>query len=145
MNKTIRSLALYMWCNISGTEAIDIVEKKSAINLCLAFAYATKHYLREEYSYNYPDLKDLVQSLHKYSLPSSNAPLENQAPAAAETNGHVKNPTKLVKKLKLAAFDVPTPTNIPLEIICHLQSFVINHVAQNSLCNGGFVSMMNAS
>lgn len=35
-----------------GHESKDVVEKASAINLLLAFAYATKNYLREEYSYD---------------------------------------------------------------------------------------------
>lgn len=35
-----------------GSGSKDVVEKASAINLLLAFSYATKNYLREEYSYD---------------------------------------------------------------------------------------------
>jgi hypothetical protein len=35
----------------SKGSAREVVEKTSAINLLIAFAYATKNYLREEYSY----------------------------------------------------------------------------------------------
>lgn len=39
----------------------EVVEKASAINLLLAFAYATKNYLREEYSYDEEVLLNAVQ------------------------------------------------------------------------------------
>jgi hypothetical protein len=59
----------------------DIVEKKSAINLLVAFAIATKHYLREEYSYDYDDLRQLIGHMHRFHTPSSVKPMEKQTQA----------------------------------------------------------------
>ncbi|KAG0323968.1 hypothetical protein BG004_003575, partial [Podila humilis] len=64
----------------------DLLEKKSAINLLVAFAFATKHYLREEYGYNYDDMVELLAHIPKYSIPTSTQPMDwrTDAPAALE-------------------------------------------------------------
>lgn len=55
MTVAIRTLTRCIWVMVAseGT-AKEVVEKTSAINLLIAFAYATKNYLREEYSYEEP-------------------------------------------------------------------------------------------
>ena len=142
MTKAARLLALNIWNNVNGDEAIDLVEKKSAINLSLAFVIAMKHYLREEYSYDYADLKDLIISIRKYSTPSSNAPLDSQTPAPPPPTLDKKK-WRLVKPFKLMAYDCVTPTNIPLEILYHLQSYVMKHVFGNQLVSTPFLGQLN--
>ncbi|KAF9988200.1 hypothetical protein BGZ75_009819 [Mortierella antarctica] len=48
MTLSIRNLTRSIWVCVAETETHDLLEKKSAINLLVAFAFATKHYLREE-------------------------------------------------------------------------------------------------
>ncbi|TPX37060.1 hypothetical protein SmJEL517_g00868 [Synchytrium microbalum] len=53
-----RNLARYFWVSVvsKGDNPLrDLEEKKGAINLILAFLYASKHYLRAEDSFDYPD------------------------------------------------------------------------------------------
>ncbi|KAF9548059.1 hypothetical protein EC957_007342 [Mortierella hygrophila] len=76
MTLCIRNLTRSIWVNVSETETRDVLEKKSAINLLVAFAFATKHYLREEYGYEYEDMIDLLAHIPKYSLPTSTQPMD---------------------------------------------------------------------
>lgn len=53
MTLAIRTLTRCIWVMVKEPEGSkSVVEKTSAINLLLAFAFATKNYLREEYSYD---------------------------------------------------------------------------------------------
>ncbi|KAF9099090.1 hypothetical protein BGX23_004061 [Mortierella sp. AD031] len=76
MTLSIRNLTRGIWVCVSETETRDVLEKKSAINLLVAFAFATKHYLREEYGYEYDDMVDLLTHIPKYSLPTSTQPMD---------------------------------------------------------------------
>ncbi|KAF9909369.1 hypothetical protein EC991_008754 [Linnemannia zychae] len=76
MTLCIRNLTRVIWVCVSETETRDVLEKKSAINLLVAFAFATKHYLREEYGYEYDDMIDLLSHIPKYSLPTSTQPMD---------------------------------------------------------------------
>ncbi|KAG0376809.1 hypothetical protein BGX24_007179 [Mortierella sp. AD032] len=76
MTLSIRNLTRVTWVCVAETETRDVLEKKSAINLLVAFAFATKHYLREEYGYDYDDMIDLLAHIPKYSLPTSTQPME---------------------------------------------------------------------
>ncbi|KAG0075150.1 hypothetical protein BGZ90_010167, partial [Linnemannia elongata] len=76
MTLCIRNLTRGIWVCVSETETRDVLEKKSAINLLVAFAFATKHYLREEYGYEYEDMVDLLTHIPKYSLPTSTQPMD---------------------------------------------------------------------
>ncbi|CAG8610923.1 5861_t:CDS:2 [Funneliformis caledonium] len=75
---SIRNLTRNIWVNIQeGDDEInDLLEKKTAINLLLGFAVATKHYLREEEGSQYADLKPLISNI-KTSLPGFK-PLDEQ-------------------------------------------------------------------
>ncbi|KAG0207327.1 hypothetical protein BGX28_001377 [Mortierella sp. GBA30] len=75
MTLCIRNLSRGVWVCVAETETRDVLEKKSAINLLVAFAFATKHYLREEYGYNYDDMIDLLTHIPKYSIPTSTQPM----------------------------------------------------------------------
>jgi hypothetical protein len=150
------------------------VEKKSAINLCMAFVIATKHYLREEYSYDTGDMADLIFHLKKYYNPLYGAKEEPLVPnnqtkdddehakeeliqmpfSNSESNSKKRKRGKktaeevpvapIYRPFKLMAYDCPTPTNIPLEILCYLLSYV-NHVANNKLGENFCINTLNAS
>ncbi|KAF9425184.1 hypothetical protein BGZ76_003387, partial [Entomortierella beljakovae] len=76
MTWCIRNLTRSIWVGVAETETRDLLEKRSAINLLVAFAFATKHYLREEYGYNYEDMVDLLAHIPKYSIPTSTQPMD---------------------------------------------------------------------
>ncbi|KAF9576612.1 hypothetical protein EC968_006959 [Mortierella alpina] len=76
MTLSIRNLTRAIWVCVAENETRDLLEKKSAINLLVAFAFATKHYLREEYGYNYDDMIDLLTHIPKYSIPTSTQPMD---------------------------------------------------------------------
>ena len=76
MTLCIRNLTRGIWVCVAESETRDLLEKKSAINLLVAFAFATKHYLREEYGYNYADMIQLLTHIPKYSIPTSTQPMD---------------------------------------------------------------------
>ncbi|KAF8940301.1 Bestrophin, RFP-TM, chloride channel-domain-containing protein [Dissophora ornata] len=87
MTLCIRNLTRGIWVCVAETETRDLLEKKSAINLLVAFAFATKHYLREEYGYDYDDMVHLLAHIPKYSIPVSTQPInwQDDAPAPLES------------------------------------------------------------
>jgi len=111
MTISIRALTRGIWIAIPEKEGKDVVEKKSVLNILVAFAFATKHYLREEYSYEYPDLKELICHLPKYSTPISTKPLlsaQKKEDEAFRRNAH----------------DLETPTNIPIELSYYIAAYL---------------------
>lgn len=134
MTKEIRVLTRCIWAIVDEKEKTtrEIIEKTSAINLLIAFAYATRNYLRGVYSYEEEDLRELINHLPKFSTPSSSQPLQGQA---EETGGRLRKTMKSMKirasktanpeKAKesrsscssIMAFDTTVPTNIPIELI----------------------------
>lgn len=62
MTHNIRVLTRCFWLGVRETgSAKELIEKTTAINLLVCFAYATKNYLREEYSINDDDeLRELI-------------------------------------------------------------------------------------
>lgn len=111
MTLGIRTLTRGIWTGVKELDAKDVVEKKSVLNILVAFAVATKHYLREEYSYEYDDLKDLINHLPKYATPSSTQSLESQE-------------KKKDKIFRLNAHDLETPSNIPIELSYYIASYL---------------------
>jgi len=115
-----------------------IVEKISVINLLVAFAYATKHYIRSEYSYEEDDLKDLIAHLPRTFMPSFNTTLLEQESTAklvreGSTGDLRKNsgppPTTASARRRRNSVPYvtqadPIPTNIPLEISYFIQSYI---------------------
>jgi hypothetical protein len=81
--------------------ADEVIEKISVINLLLAFVYATKNYLREDYSYDEEELKELISHLPRFSTPSSNLPLDRQNDAfIEEANRNLRRTVKRALKTK---------------------------------------------
>ncbi|KAG0222032.1 Bestrophin, RFP-TM, chloride channel-domain-containing protein [Mortierella sp. GBAus27b] len=136
MTLGIRNLTRSIWVCVAETETRDLLEKKSAINLLVAFAFATKHYLREEYGYNYDDMADLLTHIPKFSIPTSTQPMDWRADlpthlseiAAQQQDpevNRVKNRSRRhqIKKQALA-YDFLTPTNIPVELSFYIGSYI---------------------
>jgi len=129
--------AIWLGVNVTGGGQLKlsskaIVERRSALNLSLAFVVAVKHYLRDEYSYDYPDLKDLIRHLPRFNTPSSNIPLDVQL------KFHQRH-----KQTKMA-FDMAPPTNIPIEISYYFLSY-INYLDENKLAEPWALSTVKSS
>jgi putative membrane protein len=110
MTLGIRTLTRGIWTGVKEPTAKDVVEKKSILNILVAFAVATKHYLREEYSYDYDDLRSLISHLPKYETPSSIQSLDAQE--------HKD------KSFRLTAHDLETPSNIPIELSYYVAAYL---------------------
>ncbi|KAG0333009.1 hypothetical protein BG004_001014, partial [Podila humilis] len=136
---------------------------KSAINLLVAFAFATKHYLREEYGYNYDDMVDLLANIPKYSIPTSTQPMDwrTDAPAALEGLRQAQAPNlvsflsdrprhsaagpgraRRAAKSQALAFDFLTPTNIPVELSYYISSY-IKSCSNKTLVDASTLTVMN--
>ncbi|ORZ21732.1 Bestrophin, RFP-TM, chloride channel-domain-containing protein [Lobosporangium transversale] len=129
MTLCIRNLTRTIWVCVQETETRDLLEKKSAINLLVAFAFATKHYLRDEYGYNYDDMIKLLSHIPKYSIPTSTQPMESK---------------------QALAFDLLTPTNIPVELSYYIGSYIKScsnkgkiDASSVTVMNNALVSMMD--
>jgi len=111
----------------------SIIEKKSALNLLLAFVVATKHYLREEYSDQYEDLRTLIDHLPRFITPPGlNAMSEQQSRKSGAG-----------RSVQLMAYEVNTPTNIPIEISYYILSY-IKYVNVNNLAPAWAISTMQS-
>jgi len=132
MTQEMRKLTRAIWLGVKEVDAKDIVEKKSALNLCAAFIVSTKHYLREEYAYDYEDYEGLLEHLPKFYMPSSNMPLEKQL---KEGKG---------KRSEFSAYDQSTPTNIPIEMSYYLSSY-IKHIDETQMADNWTVATMQNS
>jgi len=135
MTNNIRTLTRGIWTAVKESEAKDVVEKKSVINILVAFAVSTKHYLREEYSYDHEDLKDLIGHLPSFSTPSSNRALDLQ-------NGR-KRAYASFKSFKLTAHDYTTPTNIPIELSYYIATY-LSSVNARGLIESPVLSTMHS-
>lgn len=143
----------------------EVIEKASAINLLVAFAYATRNYLREDYSYDEPALRELISHIPKFSTPSSNQPLEDQEEddhtdsklslgklrkgslkdivnSATSSSPSSKKGMGPKKSSNLKAYETPVPTNIPIELSYYIASY-INSVRQRGLVDPSTVTVMN--
>lgn len=103
-----RNLTRLIWTGVTPHDSQNIVEKKSAINLVLAFAVATKHYLREEYGYKYADLSNLLSH-----ITTTHATPRNVSISHKETFDDVITTQRDVNC-----------TNIPLEISYYIASYI---------------------
>ncbi|KAG0092985.1 hypothetical protein BGZ92_007936 [Podila epicladia] len=143
MTLSIRNLTRGIWVCVAETETRDLLEKKSAINLLVAFAFSTKHYLREEYGYNYDDMADLLTNIPKYSIPTSTEPMDWRTDVPAALDGLHQQPNltsflsdksrhsisgpgraRRAAKSQALAFDFLTPTNIPVELSYYIGSYI---------------------
>ncbi|CAG8627372.1 9453_t:CDS:2, partial [Diversispora eburnea] len=129
---SIRALARNIWVNMQLDSKKDIIEKKSAINLVLGFAIATKYYLRGKDG-NSEDCKDL-----KHLISNITSQLPGWDQLEASTSREKKREEKSEKKPWFGArlFNKVFNRhhhheeekeiknhNIPLELLFYLTSF----------------------
>jgi len=165
MTAQVRTLTRSIWIGVKGSDSRDLVEKKSAINLAVAFVTATKHYLREEYDYDSDDLVYLIGHLPRLFTPSSNMPLDEQVDYSAENipeevskskipieNGKDSHGLKTAfiqrqksnRINKMIAYDHPVPTNIPIELSHYLLSYIA-YVQDNKMAESFIIGAMSSS
>ncbi|CAI2165473.1 2687_t:CDS:2 [Funneliformis geosporum] len=126
----IRSLTRNIWINIKqvDTNSRDIVEKVSAINLLSAFAFATKHYLREDPPSEYIDLKRFISNI-KSDLPGFE-PIEEQ-----DLRDNIKKygPSFINRLKKSHLTPAPENYNLPLTITLYLGAYLEDKVRQKKI------------
>ncbi|KAF9574798.1 hypothetical protein BGW38_008283, partial [Lunasporangiospora selenospora] len=167
MTLGIRNLTRCIWVCVAENETRDLLEKKSAVNLLVAFAFSTKHYLREEYGYNYDDMAELLLHIPKYALPTSTQPMDWRSDVHQvhqldslrhQSHMHVhENPEKHRKsthstqgrarrhaKSQSLAYDFLTPTNIPIELSYYIGSY-IKSCSNKELVDASTLSVMNTA
>ncbi|CAL8113928.1 unnamed protein product [Orchesella dallaii] len=142
----VRNLARTFWIMVDDKDDSSIIiEKVTVINLLVAFAYATKHYIRSEYSYEEEDLRDLIAYLPRTFTPTSISPLCDQeskiklirentrgnleiaakkGPAAPPPPPTTESARKRRSSVPYVAQVDPIPTNIPIEITYFIQSYI---------------------
>lgn len=133
MTQDVRKLTRGIWAGVEERSPKSILEKKSALNLVLAFVIATKHYLREEYSDQYEDLKILIGHLPRFNTHPSIKP-----PEVSE-----KKNKMAARTARLKAYDHPTPTKIPIELSYYILSY-IKYVIEDNSAPSWAVSTMQA-
>ncbi len=101
MTQIIRILIRSVWIIVPENSGQDIVEKKTATNFLIAYAIASKHYLREEYSYDHPDLKKLIQH-----FPQMFSEMKQSLPR------------------RMSVLNYAPPSNIPLQILYYIGIYV---------------------
>lgn len=152
MTLQVRTITRCIWIGVKGKESKDFMEKKSAINLAVAFVIATKHYLRDEYSYDSEDIKSLINHLPRLSTPSSNLPLQRQSvekiPTAVSNSINSSKSKESIKSEafkhnKLMAYDHPVPTNIPIELSYYMLSYV-GYIQENGLAENYIVGSLQS-
>ncbi|KAL1920825.1 uncharacterized protein VTP21DRAFT_11460 [Calcarisporiella thermophila] len=133
----IRNFSRLIWVQVDEETAVDVLSKKGAINLLLAFAVATKHYLRAEFGTNYDDLRELLAHIPQYSSSAINTavleppsekrllmlkliPCLRDLPDAARSLEFSHLPWYYAQKSE----DSPPPGNLPLEISYYLSSYI---------------------
>ncbi|KAI9340549.1 Bestrophin/UPF0187 [Obelidium mucronatum] len=137
-----RNLARAIWCstNTQGNKQFEI-EKLGTINLILAYAVATKHYLRDEVGHNYTDLAHLLIHVPKFrpgnKNPTGNIPLEialllTEYVRNAETDKIIEATPKTVMNNCIAGmlecltnFERIRNTPIPLAYAIHLKHILV--------------------
>ncbi|KAJ3123434.1 Histone-Lysine N-Methyltransferase ash1l [Physocladia obscura] len=139
-----RNLARAIWCstNTQSNKQFE-TEKLGAINLILAFAVSTKHYLRDEYGHNYTDLAHLLihipkfrpgsgQDTEKINIPVEISLLLTEYVRNAETNKIIDATPKTVMNTCIAGmleclsnFERIRNTPIPLAYAVHLKHILV--------------------
>ncbi|KAI8911344.1 Bestrophin, RFP-TM, chloride channel-domain-containing protein [Powellomyces hirtus] len=84
----IRNLARFVWIGVLTKTDKQDLEKKGCMNLLLAFAVATKHYLRNELGHKYADLHHLLIHLPDFQ-PGQRYPVIKNLPL--EVSFHISS------------------------------------------------------
>ncbi|KAK9688294.1 hypothetical protein K7432_014455 [Basidiobolus ranarum] len=109
----LRNLTRLIWINVNEKAPQDHKLKQTAVNLLISFAYATKHYLREEYDYTdiTPQMVPFLRSQSRYRTPTSIVNQREQSLLRPIVPPHESN---------------TAGSNLPLEITIHLTAFIQN-------------------
>ncbi|KAJ3015054.1 hypothetical protein HKX48_004797 [Thoreauomyces humboldtii] len=84
----IRNLSRFVWIGVVTKSPKHDLEKKGCMNLLLAFAVATKHYLRNELGHKYADLHHLLIHLPDFA-PGQRHPIIKNLPL--EVSFHISS------------------------------------------------------
>jgi putative membrane protein len=76
----VRNLARFTWISVVAKNPDQQRQKRGAMNLIVAYASATKHYLREEPGYEYSDLGPFLAHLPEFSPDRPDAATCNNLP-----------------------------------------------------------------
>jgi len=124
LHANVRAFARLLWINvIDETTIFTLADKRRGMDLLVALYVSVKHYVREEYGINYPDLKHYIPMLFKIQ--------EGGAVAMGNRNGNVHaNDLGHTNLAGLSFFDFDMEDNedevwqcrmnLPGELIMHL-------------------------
>ncbi|CAG8573585.1 9996_t:CDS:2 [Acaulospora morrowiae] len=148
MTVAIRNIARCIWVNVDERVPKDLLEKKTAINLLLGFAVATKHYLREEDGVNYDDLKPFIADIQS-DLPGF---IDTQAQSASKEGLSSKQTTfKWLMELMQNNSKATNPMlllnhNLPLTITLYLSSYIRTQKTKSpQATDDGSINLMYAN
>ncbi|KAJ5637020.1 hypothetical protein N7490_006899 [Penicillium lividum] len=137
--QTSRNLARIIWVHFGEREGeegkVDLLRKRSAMNLILAFAVALKHRLRFEPDVAYEDLAALISHLDTFAFQAHDRnamhpPSKTPWKSVGEYLGFSfakSNPRKLVKRSKKPL------GHLPIEILIHLSAYIESACAAYSI------------
>ncbi|KAG9297358.1 hypothetical protein G9A89_009442 [Geosiphon pyriformis] len=121
MVTSIRGVSRAIWVNVHGDSTEDMLEKKTAINLLLGFAIATKLYLRHECNTGNEELKPFITNIQS-RLPSPDQNVSEVTERISSESTRSPKPHKSHTKMQEGCD--PNNYNIPLEISLYLSSYV---------------------
>lgn len=137
--QTSRNLSRIIWVHFGEREGeegkVDILRKRSAMNLILAFAVALKHKLRFEPDVAYEDLAGLIAHLDTFAnqahdRSAMHPPSKTPWKSIGEYLGFSfakSNPRKLIKRSKKPL------GHLPIEILIHLSAYIDSCVRNGTL------------
>ncbi|KAL1917282.1 uncharacterized protein VTP21DRAFT_4938 [Calcarisporiella thermophila] len=129
MSVAIRNFARIVWVNGKEDTPEDVILKKSAINMMLAFAVSVKHYLREEFGTEYEDLKYLLKHIPELDTSASMLHSAFQPPPKSRLNlcfpilPSYKNYYE-ARRTHTNILGQPFLNKLPLEITLYLSSYL---------------------
>ncbi|RIA95051.1 Bestrophin/UPF0187 [Glomus cerebriforme] len=159
MEVQIRNLTRYIWIGIredgrkKGIKEIGsakpeiVIEKKTAINLLLGFAFAVKHYLREENGCEHDDLKNLVSNIRskiskEIQEDSGECNIKNR-PNVAWYNRLFRRKLKPHERNKRDKDDYNLEDqNLPLDITHYLSSYFENLFTEKKIDDTIFIQVL---
>ncbi|KAJ5814419.1 uncharacterized protein N7503_001169 [Penicillium pulvis] len=137
--QTSRNLSRIIWVHFGEREGedgkVDILRKRSALNLILAFAVALKHKLRFKPDVAYEDLAGLVAHLDTFAsqahdrsvMHPSSKTLWKSVGEYLGLSFAKSNPRKLIKRSKKPL------GHLPIEILIHLSAYIESCVKNGTL------------
>ena len=156
----IRSLTRYVWLVVEENNVEDTAEKVSIINLLVAFPFAVKNYLREDYSYESPELRELLSRVPQFVSTHGGAGggygngaftkgipcfARNAKQGGITITDEPAKESKSHRRNTFRAHAEPKKTNIPLEILFNFTSYVNKLATMDKPVPTTFLNAMNSS